>query len=308
MAEGILYLFASALIRFLQALPLRVVARIGRCGGALAYRLDARHRRVAIRNIAASFPETKDLSAIKAIARENFKRIGENYCCAVKTAGMAFDELRHHVDFVGADRIVPQPGEIDTPSRVVAIGHFGNFELYARFGEFAPMFQTMTTYRGLRQPSLNRLLQSLREKSGSLFFERRTDGAALKAAMNGPGKLLGLLSDQHAGVGGLRLPFFGRECSTGSAPAVFALRYHCRLFTGFCFRTGLGRWSLEVGEEIPTHAGGEPRSTADIMLDVNRSFEAAIRRDPANWFWVHNRWKPSAQKPKPATEEAAPVS
>jgi hypothetical protein len=27
------------------------------------------------------------------------------------------------------------------------------------------------------------------------------------------------------------------------------------------------------------------------MLDVNRAFEAAVRRDPANWFWVHNRWK-----------------
>jgi lauroyl/myristoyl acyltransferase len=24
---------------------------------------------------------------------------------------------------------------------------------------------------------------------------------------------------------------------------------------------------------------------------VNRAFESAIRRDPANWFWVHNRWK-----------------
>ena len=27
------------------------------------------------------------------------------------------------------------------------------------------------------------------------------------------------------------------------------------------------------------------------MRDVNRSFEAAVRRDPANWFWVHRRWK-----------------
>ena len=24
--------------------------------------------------------------------------------------------------------------------------------------------------------------------------------------------------------------------------------------------------------------------------------EAAIRRDPANWFWVHNRWKPARGK------------
>ena len=27
------------------------------------------------------------------------------------------------------------------------------------------------------------------------------------------------------------------------------------------------------------------------MLDVNRAFEMAVKRDPANWFWVHNRWK-----------------
>jgi KDO2-lipid IV(A) lauroyltransferase len=294
MIDRILYLLALALIRFLQALSLPTVARLGRCGGALAYWLDVRHRRVAMRNLIAAFAGEKDRAEIRAIARENFKRIGESYCCAIKTAGMTFEELRPFVAFVGAEKILPQPGELGIPSRVVAIGHFGNFELYARFGQFAPVFQGMTTYRGLPQPSLNRLLQSLREKSGCLFFERRTDGAALKAAMNTPGKMLGLLCDQHAGTGGLRLPFFGRECSTSSAPAVFALRYHCRLFPGFCFRTGLGRWSLEAGEEIPTHIDGQPRPSADIMLDVNHGFEAAIRRDPANWFWVHNRWKPTA--------------
>jgi KDO2-lipid IV(A) lauroyltransferase len=44
------------------------------------------------------------------------------------------------------------------------------------------------------------------------------------------------------------------------------------------------------------------------MLDVNRTFEQAVRRDPANWFWVHNRWKPSPrnkQKTKNAKAELA---
>ena len=292
MIDSLIYFAALLFVRALQLLPLGWVARLGRLGGGLAYYLDVSHRRVAKENLRACFPE-KSASEIKAIAFENFKRIGESYACGVKTAGMTFEKLKPHVDFISSDKMLPQPHELN-PSRVVAIGHFGNFELYARFGQFAPVFQCMTTYRGLEPPALNRILQSLREKSGCLYFERRTDGAALKAAMNGPGKMLGLLCDQHAGRGGLRLPFFGRDSSTSSAPAVFALRYDCRLFCGFCYRTAPGQWRLEVGDEIATRENGRPRATSDIMLDVNRAFEEAVRRDPANWFWVHKRWKPSS--------------
>jgi hypothetical protein len=38
------------------------------------------------------------------------------------------------------------------------------------------------------------------------------------------------------------------------------------------------------------------------MLEINRAFEVAIRHDPANWFWVHKRWKPGKWKtPRPDT-------
>jgi KDO2-lipid IV(A) lauroyltransferase len=176
----------------------------------------------------------------------------------------------------------------------VAIGHFGNFELYARFSQLCPAYQCGTTYRALRQESLSRLMQQLRERSGCRYFERRTDATALKAFMNDQGVMLGLLADQHAG-NGVRLPFFGRECSSSTAPAIFALRYRCALRTGICYRIGLARWRIEAGPEIPTQENGSARSVADITLDVNRAFETAIRRDPANWFWVHNRWKPPRQ-------------
>jgi KDO2-lipid IV(A) lauroyltransferase len=53
----------------------------------------------------------------------------------------------------------------------------------------------------------------------------------------------------------------------------------------------LARWRIEASEEIPTLLDGRARPTDAIMRDVNRLFEAAARRDPANWFWVHNRWK-----------------
>jgi KDO2-lipid IV(A) lauroyltransferase len=163
--------------------------------------------------------------------------------------------------------------------------------LYARFKDFAPAYECATTYRALRQPAINRLMQSLRERSGCKYFERRTDGPLLRAAMNQPAIILGLLGDQHAGNKGLRLPFLGHDCSTNPAPAVFALRYECELFTAFCYRIAPAQWRLELGDKIPTRENGQARPVEAIMSDVNRSYETAVRRDPANWFWVHNRWK-----------------
>lgn len=293
--DTLLYWFAKLLVMLLQALPLRTVAHLGRAGGAVAFHLDGRHRRVALRNLTMCFPE-KSEAEIRAIAKENFRRLGENYLSAIKTAAMTAEELKPHFKFIGAEKLLPKELGTAVENRVVAIGHFGNFELYARFGQYVPVFRCATTYRALRQAGLNRLMQELREKSGCKFFERRTDAAALKAAMTEKGLLLGLLADQHSSLGGVRLPFFGHECSTNVGPAVFALRYHCPLHTGICYRTGIAQWQVEAGDEIPTHENGKPRSTEAITADVNRALENAIRRDPANWFWVHNRWKPAKSR------------
>ena len=298
----LIYWLARAVIAVIQALPLRVIARLGRAGGGLAFYLTARYRRVAMENLAQSFPE-KPAAEIREIAHENFRRLGENYASAIKTAGMTPLQMLPHFEFAGAEQILAFQNDSGPQSRIVAIGHFGNFELYARFGQFVPVFKCAATFRGLNQPALNRLLVDLRNRTGTRFYERRTEAAALRAAMSDTGLLLGLLADQHAGPNGLRLPFFGRDCSTSAAPAVFALRYNCPLHTAICYRIGLARWRIEVGGEIPTRLHGEPRSTAEIMREVNREFEKAIRRDPANWFWVHRRWKPPERKAKAKMED-----
>jgi lauroyl/myristoyl acyltransferase len=306
----VLYCLARFVIAMLQSLPLRTVARMGRAAGAMAYWLDGRHRRVALSNLTRCFGAQKSPAEIRALAKENFRRIGENYCCAAKTAGMSELDVRKVLEVVGAEKIIQDGSRQPLGSWVLAIGHFGNFELYARCARFASGYQLATTYRALRQPALDNLLKALREKSGCLYFERRHDAPALKAALNRGGIVLGLLADQHAGDHGLRLPFFGQDCSTSTAPAVLALRYHCRLICAICYRVEAGRWRVEIGAEIPTHEGGRPRPIEAVMLDVNRAYETAIRRDPANWFWVHKRWKPGKWRTasRVAVAPAAPTA
>ena len=59
---------ARCLVLLVQALPLKLVARLGRAGGILAWWIDARHRRVMLENLTACFPE-KSVAEIREIAR-----------------------------------------------------------------------------------------------------------------------------------------------------------------------------------------------------------------------------------------------
>src|SRR6266403_3052649 len=104
-----LYWLVRGLVGLLQALPLAWVARVGRAGGALAYWADARHRRVAVRNLTMCFGREKPPAEIRALAQENFRRLGENYACAVKTAAMSLEELRPHVEIVGNRQLLSPP-------------------------------------------------------------------------------------------------------------------------------------------------------------------------------------------------------
>src|SRR5258708_7449342 len=153
-----LYWVALVLVKTLQTLPLPWVAWFGRRGGALAYWLDGRHRRVALQNLTRCFGAEKTASEIRKLAHENFRRLGENYCSAIKTAGMSWRELEPRVEFVHLERIPFVAIRARGQSCIVAIGHFGNFELYARFIEVMTGFQCATTYRAFWQPHLNRLL------------------------------------------------------------------------------------------------------------------------------------------------------
>jgi KDO2-lipid IV(A) lauroyltransferase len=285
MMDNVLYYLLLATARMLQALPVRLVAAVGRCGGGLIYFLDRRHRRVACENLRRCFPEKTEPER-REIAREHFRRLGENFASAIPTAGMNNAQIAPYLEVIGAEKLEAHPR-----GAIVAIGHFGNFELYTHLTAGVPHLQGAATYRALQHRCFDRLVRELRRRSGCLLYDRRREVKTMLDALRGGGIVLGLLSDQHAGRRGARIPFFGHECSTTTAPARLAQRYKLPLFTAVCFRVGLGRWRIEVSDEIATRRGAERRPVAEIMMEVNAAFEEAIRRDLPNSFWVYDRWR-----------------
>ena len=276
----------------IRLLPLKLVCFIGRQIGFVFYFIDTSHRKIAVNNLTNSLGNYHSESEITSIAKENFRRLGEVYLSVLKTAHISLKNLSDILSVKGLEHLdLSQRNDGSNPSFMFAIGHFGNFELYAHAGLFAPEFDVGTTFRGFNQPWVEKLVTKIRNRSGCHYFDRRYEGKKLMSFMKRPNSITGLLADQNAGRSGIKLPFFGLPCSTNPAPAIFSLRYNLRLHCCLCRRVGLGRWELELGPEISTHANGNARSVNDIMSDINATYEDYIREDPANWFWVHNRWK-----------------
>ena len=116
--DPLIYALARTIVAAIQALPLPAAARLGRALGRLAFYLSGRYRRVTLQNLTMVFGGEKSPEEIQKLARENFRNIGENYVCAIKTASMTYEELKPHVEFVGAEYLPQKSSDAPLPNVV----------------------------------------------------------------------------------------------------------------------------------------------------------------------------------------------
>ncbi len=168
--DTVLYWLTRAFVAFIQTLPLKWIARSGRAGGALAFWLDTRHRRVALKNLTMCFGNEKSPAEIRAIAKENFRRLGENYASAVKTASMNPEQLRPHFEFVGAEKISPYVTDAGPQSRIVA-----NFD--------PPFCQADTVTNGRVQRTIVTQSKNRRRGGSGAFVAKKWQAQSVAAGM-----------------------------------------------------------------------------------------------------------------------------
>ena len=82
----ILYLVAVSFVNVIRFIPLKLLVFVGRQIGFLFYFIDAPHRKVAVNNLTNSLGSSRSKKEIIALARENFRRLGEVYLSSIKTA------------------------------------------------------------------------------------------------------------------------------------------------------------------------------------------------------------------------------
>lgn len=285
------YHLVRATLAAFGLLPLPVAQRLGAWLGGLAFRLASRERTRALEGLSRAFPE-QGQKAREELARESFRHLGR----------MAFElacirqldaELAHHVEWPEADRARFARAWERGRGVIFVTGHLGSWELLAR-RITSDGFPSATIAREASDPRMTALLGRFREQGGLQTIWRGDPGAA-RAMLRTlrEGRALGLLIDQDTRVQSLFVPFFGHLAATPRAPADLALRTGAALLVGTCFRQPDGRYRLEIEEiGVPSPSRTEKEAQAlALTASLTAALEAAIRRHPAQWVWMHERWK-----------------
>ena len=285
----------------LGSLPREQALRLSDLLGRLWFRVDIRHRRVALNNLNRAFGREMEPAEIEDIARQVFK----NLILVLFETGWCL-HLRPE-DFNTYFRIKNRlsGSEDDQKGKGVLIltGHVGNWEMM-------PIISAMTEhtahvlYRPMDYAPLERFFAQNRTRFGAKLISK--DGSLLRVfkALKRQESVVMLLDQNVGWHKGVFVDFFGRRACTSYGLAFIALKTNAPVVPVFVVRDADGAgFTAEIGPEIPLiKTGDHQKDLEENTQRYNDALEAVIRRHPDQWFWVHRRWKTRPYSPWPRTD------
>lgn len=282
------------LMRILSTLSVSAINTIGSVLGSLCYYLLPSRRKVGMINLSLCFPEWSEKQK-DDLLREHFKelfRIGLTY-------GYVFyadaDKLREIIDIRGYENY----GNIRGKETVIYLApHFLGLDIGAvRLTLETPGYSMYSAQRNemLTQAIKNARLRFIKDQGGEIF-SRQEGLRTIVRKMKKTFIPFYYLPDQDMDEkGSVYVPFFAHpNCATLETLPKLAQLTNATIIPMASYREG----NKYVVELLPAL---ENYPTEDIIADVtrmNREIEKMILKHPAQYLWLHKRFKTQPNMPR----------
>ena len=274
-----------ALVWLLHLLPLGAQALLGRGLGRVLHRFAGERRRVALRNVELCLPELS-LGQRQALVREHFQWLARSLLERAVLWHASPERLR---------RLIHVEGDVHLAERsdravMWLVPHFLALEVA---GAATQLYQTHVAF-DVYSPQSNALLdQALlrgRSRFGTAEFFKRQDGARPIVRAIRRGMAFFNPCDMDFGIRDAAfVPFFGHAAATLLAPSRMArsLNMVVQPVVADILPGGQG-WRVRFLPPWTDWPSDDPVADAARM---NRFVEEQIRLNPAQYLWVHKRFK-----------------
>jgi Kdo2-lipid IVA lauroyltransferase/acyltransferase len=276
---------ALALLWLLHWLPLPLLVPLGRGLGALLWGLGRSRRRIALRNLELCFPG-RSAAERRAIAREHFSLLGRSFL----ERGLLW-----YASPARLKRLIQVEGPVgfaDThPGPVMWLApHFLGLDVAGVAIQLFIRRPGCSIYQAQSNPVFDEALKRARMRFGNaaIYSRHETVKPLMRAIKDGAG-FFNLPDMDFGAKDAAFVPFFGVPAATLLAPSRMARMLGMAVQPVVAeLLPGARGWRvrfLEPWTDFPT-----ADAAADTAL-MNRRLEALIETMPAQYYWVHKRFK-----------------
>jgi KDO2-lipid IV(A) lauroyltransferase len=274
------YLMTTTLLGIFKQLKPETASSIGGfIGRHIGSKLSV--SRKAKRHISKAFPEFSE-TELKSTILSMWDNLGRNFAeyPHLETIGRDYTEL------VGSE-ILDELIKNNSPAILIS-AHLANWEIAAPCFLTQKKFKMDLIYRAPNNPWVDTILENYRSLFGKLNTHPKSSigmrGVINTLNQNGH---VGILIDQKFNKG-IEADFFGHPAMTSPVFIQLAQKYKCPLIPAQIERIGSAcKFRVTLNEPIKT----DNRETIDILNEAHQFLECAIRQNPAQWIWLHRRWK-----------------
>ena len=262
-------------------LPWPLQRALGYCTGMLLYVVVPSRRRAARINFGLCYPDLDDTTRARML-REHFAALGVGVFEFARAWWGSITPLRRTVRIDGLVHL--HAATANGRGVLLVSGHFMNLEICGRLlCDHVPL---AGMYRRHRGAVMEWAVLRGRLRYARAMFQQQELRPALRLLKDG-GVLWYAPDQDMLGKDTVFAPFFGIPAATITATHQLARLSGCAVLPFFHHREG-GRYVLRIA---PPLADFPSDDAAVDTARINAAIEAMVREAPAQYLWIHRRFK-----------------
>ncbi len=253
----------------------------------LGYVIAVRLRRIALESLAIAFGDELSVEEREQIARDSFMEMAKG---GVELMYLMDKPhlIKERVSFKNL-RFLTLALERGKGAILVS-AHFGNFPfILARLS--LEGYKTGGIMRPMRDARVEQTFEKKRKRLGirTIYSQPRRVCVETTIRSLRSNEMVFIPLDQNFGTGGVFVTFFGRKAATATGPVVLAKRTGAAVVPCFIIRQSDDTQTIVFEEPLAMRSG--EKALEEMVQEMTGIIERYIRAYPAQWSWVHRRWK-----------------
>lgn len=288
--EALPFFALAAIARTLPRIP---ALKFGRVLGRLSQWVQPKRVKTAFDNLQRAYPD-QDKAWINQQIRLNFEHLGISGMEMLRLNKFSTQQdLDENFTIEGQEHL--DQLKKNNSGAFLLSAHIGFWEV----GSFViPKlgFPCDFVAKTIRNPYVDQFFLQQRQANGAHCIDSKKGARRIIKSLASK-RFVGLLLDQHISKKqAVIVDFFNRPAYATPIIPQIALKNNTPIVPIFIYRNDDFSYRVVIEPPLVFTEKSTPESIQQCTQKLTDTIESAVRKHPTQWFWVHRRWRKSAEK------------